>query len=147
MTFTDGFGAGAETRLARGFVVGPDGASTLHDDGTEVLASAVDTGGMFSLFRATTPAGARVPPHVHNGTDECFVVLAGEYRITCGDDHLTAGPGSFVYLPRGIPHSYTVGDAPATKLILSLPGGLEYDDHPDPDHLTHHHGVTYLADT
>ncbi|MDQ6636426.1 MAG: AraC family ligand binding domain-containing protein, partial [Candidatus Dormibacteraeota bacterium] len=43
-----------------------------------------------------------------------------------GDRRFEAGPGSFVFLPRDIPHSFVVeGDAPAKILELVLPGGFE----------------------
>ncbi|MQA05194.1 MAG: cupin domain-containing protein [Streptosporangiales bacterium] len=150
MSYSDGFGGGFETIPARGFVVAAGQGSALPGAGGEVLASAADTGGLFSLIRSHTPAGDVVPLHVHSGTDECFFVLEGRYDIVCGDDSFHAEPGSFVYLPRGVPHRYTVGESPAVKLILSVPGGIEsyftdMGSGADAEELTHRHGVTFLA--
>ena len=54
-------------------------------------------------------------------------VLEGEVLFKCGDDEpFQAGPGSFVFLPRGIPHSFKNNSAtPARWLTLATPGGLE----------------------
>jgi hypothetical protein len=42
-------------------------------------------------------------------------------EVDCGADSFPATVGTFMYLPRGVPHSYTVGPAPAAKLILTVP--------------------------
>jgi uncharacterized RmlC-like cupin family protein len=53
-------------------------------------------------------------------------VIDGEVTFKCGDQILEAGPGAFVFLPRGIPHTFVVeGDIPARMLVLCTPGGFE----------------------
>jgi hypothetical protein len=37
-----------------------------------IVADALDTGGAYSLTEATSPPGARVPPHAHDSAVECF---------------------------------------------------------------------------
>jgi quercetin dioxygenase-like cupin family protein len=54
------------------------------------------------------PAGFGPPPHLHHREDEAFYVLEGQMTVTCGEQTWTATPGSFVLLPRGIPHAFTV---------------------------------------
>ena len=40
--------------------------------------------------------------------------------------HLHSGAGSFVYLPRGVPHSFKIeGDVLPRVLVLLVPGGGE----------------------
>lgn len=88
---------------------------------SEVKASKPSTRGALTLIESETTGGA--PMHVHSREDECFYVLAGTIRVTCGDDLFEAGPGSFVFLPRGIPHSWDVLDGcVATVLIITVPG-------------------------
>jgi hypothetical protein len=42
-----------------------------------------------------------------------------------GDENDAAGPGAFVALPKGIPHTFTV-DSPAARFVmLNAPGGFE----------------------
>src|SRR5262249_32776121 len=47
------------------------------------------------------PAGLSVPGHRHDGEDEMFYLLAGAVELFCEDDRWTAGPGDFVFVPRG----------------------------------------------
>jgi len=45
----------------------------------------------------------------------------------CGDRTSNATPGSFVYLPRGIVHGFTVAaEQPARLLQINTPTGLEH---------------------
>ena len=46
--------------------------------------------------------------------------------MRCGDRTFRAQPGSFVFLPRAVPHTFVVeGDTPARMLTLLTPGGGE----------------------
>ena len=74
----------------------------------------------------THPPGFSVPPHIHHTTDEGFYILEGAMRGSCGDQTWQATSGSFVWLPRGIPHSYAVdGDETLRSLAITLPAGFE----------------------
>ncbi|MBI5103865.1 MAG: cupin domain-containing protein [Solirubrobacterales bacterium] len=68
------------------------------------------------------PAGSMPPLHVHRDHDEGFYVLAGEVTLITPDDEVTLGPGDFFLAPRGVPHTYRVGDEPAHWLCTSTPG-------------------------
>jgi quercetin dioxygenase-like cupin family protein len=132
-----------------GFVVHAGGGKPVPGAGGFLLASSVDTGGAFSLLLSRSPAGDHVPRHVHHAVDEAFFVLSGQYRIECGDQTWTAAVDDFVFLPRGVAHSYDVVSGPARKLIIAVPGGIEnfFDDLADgvdPTTLTHRHGVQFL---
>ncbi len=70
--------------------------------------------------------GAAYGIHVHDGEDEMFYVIAGELTGTCGDDTWCALAGSFVFVPRGTPHSLTViSTEPATALVNTGPPQLD----------------------
>jgi|SRR5215203_5019452 len=89
-------------------------------------ASAEDTGGAYSLTDSVVPSGGRPPPHVHHREHEDFWVLEGELEVQVGENTFRAGAGSFVHLPKGIPHAYeNIGTGPARFLTLMVPGGLE----------------------
>ncbi len=91
-----------------------------------VKADAASTGGAFGLVESWVPAGSSPPLHVHRREDESFWVLEGRIRFRCGDEDIEAGAGSFVFLPRGIPHTFVVeGDRSAHILTLLTPGGGE----------------------
>jgi quercetin dioxygenase-like cupin family protein len=93
---------------------------------TVVKASAKQTGSAFGLIENLAPVGAGSPYHVHRAEDETFYVLEGELEFISGERRLVGGPGSYVFLPRDIPHGFrVVGTSPARFLILVTPGGFE----------------------
>ena len=70
-----------------------------------------DTEGRLSIVDHRVPAGFAPPPHIHQASDEAFLVLDGQFEGFCGDQEWRAGPGSLVYLPHGIAHGFTVSVA------------------------------------
>jgi mannose-6-phosphate isomerase-like protein (cupin superfamily) len=89
-----------------------------------VKASRASTGGGLTLIESRTRGGA--PWHVHSREDEYFYAVEGTIVVHCGSDVFEAGPRSFVFLPRGIPHAWDVaGDGPATVLMMTTPAMLE----------------------
>src|ERR1043166_2824983 len=89
-----------------------------------VKASVSSTAGGFTLIESCTAAGA--PWHVHSREDEYFYVVEGQIVVWCGEEVFHAGPRSFVFLPRGVPHSWDV-ESPgrATVLMMTVPAMLE----------------------
>ena len=89
-------------------------------------ASGKDTGGAYALTDSVVPSWGGPPPHVHLREDEAFWVLEGDLEVTVGETTFGAGAGSFVHLPKGVPHAYrNVGSGPARFLTLMVPAGLE----------------------
>ena len=94
---------------------------------TRVIATAEQTGGAFGLIEQVIPAGSESPWHVHHAEDESFYLVEGRMTFLCGDQKVQAGPGTFVYGPREIPHGFRVeGDQPARVLLQCTPGGFEH---------------------
>jgi quercetin dioxygenase-like cupin family protein len=88
-------------------------------------AVAGDTHGAYTLVEQTL-TGEPPPLHVHDGEEEAFYVLDGELVVQVGDDRLTAGPGAFVLVPRGTPHTFqAAGDRPPKMLVIAAPAGIE----------------------
>src|SRR5215470_1555685 len=91
-----------------------------------IKATARSTGGAFGLVESLVAPGFSPPLHVHHREDESFWVLEGELSMRCGDRTFRASAGSFVFLPRDVPHTFVVeGDRPARMLTLLTPGGGE----------------------
>ena len=91
-----------------------------------VKASGEETSGAYAVVDCLLPSGFAPPPHCHRREIETWYILAGELRVTCGDEHWTVGPGAFVCLPRGIPHGFVVSSAtPARVLQISAPAQFE----------------------
>lgn len=90
-----------------------------------VLASSEDTGGRFGLMEMLAPKGREPSRHVHLHDDEGFYVLEGDVTFYVGEQVHEAIPGTFVFLPHGVPHSYTFETDEVRMLALVAPGGLE----------------------
>lgn len=58
--------------------------------------------------------------HVHHSDDEAWHVLEGELTFQYADRTETAGPGTTVFVPAGVAHTYTAG-ADARYLIVLTP--------------------------
>lgn len=90
------------------------------------IATGKETGGAFFLAEMSVPPGGGPPPHIHSREDESFHVIEGTLTIHVGGDTITASPGDFAFLPRGIVHSFkNTGDMTAKALLLITPAGLE----------------------
>jgi uncharacterized cupin superfamily protein len=106
-----------------------------HDEGERVWflgtlmtvkATGATTRGAFGLIEQELPPGFATPRHIHHREDEPFYILRGELTFQCGDRTLVAGPGAFVFLPRGIAHGFQVtSDTPARILQFNFPAGVE----------------------
>ena len=111
-----------------GFVLGPREGPAYGFHGARVVikASGEHTLGHAAVMESTYPPGLSVPEHVHAGEDEMFYVLTGGLTGYCGQETWVAGAGSFVFVPRGQPHSFTVtGAGPATALVITAPPQLD----------------------
>jgi quercetin dioxygenase-like cupin family protein len=99
-----------------------------------------DTGERFALWEGMLPRGAAPPLHSHP-QDETFYVLEGELTAWLVEPELArdAGdppgwvkthgrrcrPGTVVFAPGGIPHTFRVESDTARTLLISTPAGIE----------------------
>jgi quercetin dioxygenase-like cupin family protein len=56
--------------------------------------------------------------------DEGFYILEGSFSFTLGENGVEAGVGSFIFVPRGTRHGFTVGPG-GRALLFIAPAGLE----------------------
>ncbi len=110
------------------FVRGPDDGEATWFLGTRmtVKATAQSTGGAFGLIEVRLATGFSPPLHVHHRGDSSFWILEGALTVVCDGQTSRVGPGAFVYLPRGRPHTFRVDEGPARVLELVQPGGHEH---------------------
>jgi len=102
------------------------GEARWYGDGLfEFLIPEEATGGQISVFTATLTEGFGPPRHVHTREDEVFVVLEGEAAFWIDGRRLLAGPGTSVFMPRGIPHTFRIESAVARLLGVITPGAFE----------------------
>lgn len=91
-----------------------------------ILASGDQTGGAYSLTEAIVPPGGGPPPHYHTREEESFYVFEGEITFAVEDRTIVGSPGTFVQIPRGVPHAFTNrGGVSARMLIHCSPAGFE----------------------
>ncbi len=84
------------------------------------------SGGIVGMFEGTVPAGEGPPIHIHHNEDEVIHVLAGEYQFWLDGAISRAGPGTSIFLPRGVPHTFRiVSKMPGRNVTVLTPGGFE----------------------
>jgi quercetin dioxygenase-like cupin family protein len=116
------------TTTGQGYVqaVGEGRALWALGERIALKATGAQTGGAFTLLEDLVAAGGEPPPHLHEREDEAYYLLEGYLRVTVGERTLDAGPGSFIYLPRAVPHSWKVVDGDTARfLALFAPSGIE----------------------
>src|SRR5215831_5172014 len=75
-----------------------------------------------SMFDWTLPPGFSTGLHVHRVQEETFFVLAGECEWQVGSQLVRAKPGTFVFIPPGVPHNIAnPSDEPARMLTTASP--------------------------
>ena len=85
-----------------------------------------ETGGALAVVEHPVDPHRLVPPHTHADTDEYSYVLEGEIGARIGDRVITATPGTYVFKPRGIMHTFwNATDRPARILEILSPSGFE----------------------
>jgi mannose-6-phosphate isomerase-like protein (cupin superfamily) len=85
------------------------------------------THGRLTVAEFLNPPGFAPPLHRHLEEDELFYVLSGGAEFRCDGEAFPAGPGDFVLLPVGLPHTFIVGaDEPLRALQITTPSGFEH---------------------
>lgn len=72
-----------------------------------------------------TSAGPWTVPHLHQGFEESFYVLDGEFTFHVGEERVEATPGTYILVPRGTAHAIEAAAGGGRFLTLMVPGGLE----------------------
>ncbi|MFN8513000.1 MAG: cupin domain-containing protein [Thermomicrobiales bacterium] len=99
---------------------------TAHNNSVELKVTGAETGGDYALLDYHSAAGFPGPaPHIHERTDELFYVLEGEVTFWVGGETSVAGAGTSVFIPRGVPHTFSTPTGPARFLNLLTPAGFE----------------------
>ena len=71
-----------------------------------------------AVMEYTTRKGEEPDDHIHPTEDELFYVLEGALTFRCDDQTFDVDAGGFVFLPRGIPHGYTIRSGGSVRLLV-----------------------------
>jgi quercetin dioxygenase-like cupin family protein len=88
-------------------------------------ATGDQTGGLLAIAEVVAPEGTGSPMHLHHHEDEAWYIIDGEVAFSLGETRHLAGPGSFVFGPRGVEHRFEVTSAQARFLLFVTPAGFE----------------------
>lgn len=90
-----------------------------------IRAAAEDTNGSLAVVEERAARGYTTPPHVHSREDETLFVIEGTLDYAVNGVPGTATAGEAVFLPRGLPHTFSVTSQDAHFLVIITPGGFE----------------------
>ena len=89
-------------------------------------ATGADTGGACAIMELVTVPESGSPYHIHHNEDESFQILSGTLTVYLDGRRIEAGPGSFVFIPRGLRHAFMNRGAEVVRsLVVLSPAGLE----------------------
>lgn len=88
-----------------------------------VLENGSSTGHRLGLVEGRLAPNSGGPPqHRHALHEEAFYVVSGEVRFTIGAQNHDVGPGTFLMVPTGAPHTFSnPGDDEAVMLTVFTP--------------------------
>lgn len=113
------------------FALAPGEGFSLENPVGEVLtfmATADTTGGALTTLVTIAAPGQGPPLHVHRDHEETTYILDGQFRVQLAARLLDAPPGSFVFIPRGVPHTWqNVGATPARLLATVVPADPHFE--------------------
>jgi quercetin dioxygenase-like cupin family protein len=90
-----------------------------------IKAGANQTGNRFALVETINYQGTGPPLHVLDRFDLGLYVVEGEYTIVVGDDNVSAQAGTWVFVPRRIPHTWRCDSSEGRILVLFAPGDFD----------------------
>jgi quercetin dioxygenase-like cupin family protein len=80
-----------------------------------------------SMFDWTIPAEFATGRHVHRVQEETFYMLEGECEWHVGEKTIRATPGTYLFIPPGVPHNITNLSGKPTRVLMTVsPPGHEH---------------------
>ena len=90
------------------------------------MATGEHTDGHYFFVEAVVPPGGGPPPHIQTREEEGFYVTEGELIFRAAGKRVVAGPGTFIHVPRGVPHGFkNESDQTARMVFFFVPAGIE----------------------
>jgi mannose-6-phosphate isomerase-like protein (cupin superfamily) len=96
-----------------------------HVANVEFLALTADTP-RFNFSIITKQPGEGPPLHVHADEDDAFYILDGEIVVVVDEDEVVVGPGTFVLVPPGVPHTFANRTNAVARIVnVHAPAGFD----------------------
>jgi quercetin dioxygenase-like cupin family protein len=112
----------------RSLVVGPGEGKSLRNPvggAIEVKALGEQTGGALSAYATEAASGEGPPLHAHDDTHEVLYFVDGTFRVRLEDEVYDAPEGTFVFVPKDVPHTWqNSGDTVGRLLALFTPASV-----------------------
>ncbi len=84
-----------------------------------------DTNGALAVVEHPIEAKRLVRPYVHEREDEISCVVEGHIGVRIGDREFGAGPGTWIFKPRGVVHTFwNPASEPARLIEIITPGAF-----------------------
>jgi quercetin dioxygenase-like cupin family protein len=84
------------------------------------IAKGTQTGGALTFFETVAASGDGPPHHAHVSEDEFIYVLEGRLRVRLVDTIHAAPAGAFVFIPKGVPHTWQVVGAGHARFVFGF---------------------------
>jgi mannose-6-phosphate isomerase-like protein (cupin superfamily) len=110
-----------EADMTQAFALRPDEGVTRTVPVKRVEKITAEESGGWAVAVETCPPGLEVAPHIHRTEDGAFFILQGSLHMQVGDLQVEATPGTFVFMPRGVLHSFAVTST-RSAIYLNIQG-------------------------
>lgn len=108
----------------KGFALGPGEGLQLSAFGSRIEKIGAEESGGWAFAIESSQPGFESPLHIHHTEDGAFFILEGVLFMTLGELEVEATPGTFVFMPKDVPHSFKVVSAePARWVNVQGPTG------------------------
>ena len=111
------------------FVSLPEEGKSLSLGGLGVIYKVLpeDTEGALAVIEHPIESGRLVRPHTHTREDEISYIVEGQVGVRIGGRESIAGPGTWVFKPREVQHTFwNVGPNQAKLLEIITPGAFAH---------------------
>ena len=115
----------------RPYILAPGEGTAIENPVSTLIfnATGAQTGGGMTAIDTVVAPGEGPPLHVHAEQDEFIYVLDGTFTVRLADELTDAQPGSFIFIPRGTPHTWkNAEDEPARFFAGFVPAAPAFEE-------------------
>jgi quercetin dioxygenase-like cupin family protein len=80
-----------------------------------------ETNGSYTILDVLDPPNLRPSLHIHPKGSETFYIVEGNYEFILDGKSVRGKPEDVIFVPKGSPHRFVVGDKGGHALVISPP--------------------------